>query len=406
MSTTKKQITPIVGKVNEVRAEMKQTLVERAEAVDLVLRSVLARTHMVMLGDPGVAKSMLLREFLSHVQDAKLFEILLNKTTPPEALVGPISLKALENDEFRRVTTDKLPEAHIGFLDEIYKSNATNLNLLLPIANERLFHNNGSPISVPLWSLFGASNELPTHDRQDLIAFTDRMPVRYVVEAVRTTEGLREIFNGQIARDRGEVVASTHTLIPKDDIEKLQQYVAQVTVPERVVTKIAELHLKAADEGLNVSARRMGEGRRLAQANAVLNDRSEVKIEDLRIYEHILWDDPEDQNLASDLTLDFAGEVGKMAANLRAEYEQFSAKLTEAQGMFPANPEEEVSDQAAAAMLQASRNFTQLDQRVARSIEEAETDGYDPAELHAIHDNVKRARETVRAKLTGNVLPD
>lgn len=401
------KIKTLIGKLNDARLEMKQSLVERGTEIDLVTLSVVARTHAVLLGDPGVGKSMLIRSFMSHITDAQLFEILLNKTTPPEALVGPISLQALENDEFRRVTTDKLPEAHIGFLDEIYKSNATNLNLLLPIANERLFHNNGHPVTVPLWSLFGASNELPTHDRQDLIAFTDRMPIRRVVAPVRTTDGLREIFAGQIARDRGEIISDKHTQVTRDDLELLQQAVVAISVPERVLSKISELQLKAADEGLNVSSRRMGEGRRLAQANALLNGRGEVKVEDLRIYEHILWDDPEDVALASDLTLDFAGEVGKAAAKLRAEYEQFAAKLTEAQGMFPANPEENVSDAAAAAMVNVSKSFSTLDSRVAKAVEDAETDGYDASELESIHEDVKRARKAVRASLTGaEVIPD
>lgn len=401
-----KKLAAIVAKVTAARLEMKESLVERGTEIDLIVASVIARTHAVLLGDPGVGKSMLIRELLSHVSGATLFEILLNKTTPPEALVGPISLKALENDEFRRVTTDKLPEANIGFIDEIYKSNATNLNLLLPIANERIFHNNGAPVSVPLWSLIGASNELPTHDRTDLMAFTDRMPIRRVVEPVRTTDGLRQIFGGQIARERGEIVASAHTEITKDEIEAIQQAVVQIAVPERVLSKIGELQLKAAEEGLNVSSRRMGEGRRLAQANALLNGRGEVKLEDLRIYEHILWDDPEDISLASDLTLDFAGAVGKQAANLRSEYEQFAALLTEAQGMFPADPNEAVSDAAAAKMVNVSKSFSTLDQRVARAIEDANTDGYDPAELESIQSDVKRARETVRAALTGTVLPD
>lgn len=397
---------PVIDKLKATRTEMKESLVERGAEIDLVILTALARTHMVMLGDPGVGKSMLIRSFLSHVTDATLFEILLNKTTPPEALVGPISLKALENDEFRRVTTDKLPEANIGFIDEIYKSNATNLNLLLPIVNERIFHNNGSPIAVPLWSIFAASNELPTHDRTELMAFTDRMPIRKVVAPVRTTDGLTSILEGQITRDRGEVVASAHTTISKDEFEAVQAAVHAVAVPTRVLTAIAELQLKAADEGMAVSSRRMGEGRRLAQANALLNDRNEVKIEDLRIFEHILWDDPEDIPLASDLTLDFAGDVGKNAAKLRGEYEQFAAKLTEAQGMFPADPTENVSDQAAGAMATCSRNFTQLDQRVSRAIEEAESDGYDAAELESIREDVKRARSTVRAALTGSLLPD
>jgi hypothetical protein len=223
---------------------------------------------------------------------------------------------------------------------------------------------------------------------------------------VKTGEGLRQIFAGQIARERGEIVASGHTLISKDDIELLQQAVVHVNVPERVLTKIGDLQLKAADEGLVVSSRRMGEGRRLAQANALLNGRWEVKLEDLRIYEHILWDDPEDMSLASDLTLDFAGEVGKKAASLRSEYEQFAAKLSDAQGMFPANPDEPVSDAATGAMVNVSRSFSTLDQRIATAIEEAETDGYDASELESIQADVKKARDTVRSAMTGTVIPD
>ncbi|NIO11306.1 MAG: AAA domain-containing protein, partial [Deltaproteobacteria bacterium] len=65
---------------------------------------------------------------------------------------------------YRRVTSHKLPEAHIAFLDEIFKANSSILNAILTLINERLFHNGKDVVSVPLLTLFGASNELPEDD--------------------------------------------------------------------------------------------------------------------------------------------------------------------------------------------------------------------------------------------------
>jgi len=52
---------------------------------------------------------------------ARYFQWLLTRFTTPEELFGAVSLKALEEDDYRRLTTHKLPEAHIAFLDEVFK---------------------------------------------------------------------------------------------------------------------------------------------------------------------------------------------------------------------------------------------------------------------------------------------
>lgn len=394
-----KAVMPIIQKINASRGEGKTNLVERGTPIDLMWLTFIAQSHGVAVGPPGTGKSLLIREAISHIEGAQKFEILLNKTTPPEALVGPISLKALENDEFRRITTGKLPEANVAFLDEIYKSNATNLNLLLPIANERLFHNNGTPTQLDLWSLWGASNEFPTHDRQDLIAFTDRLAIRYMVEPVLTIDGLGQILQGQLARLRGDQVAQSHTTITLDEMSQIQQAARLVSVPNRIERTWAELQIKAHDEGLNPSVRRMFEGLRIGMANALLNERSEVTIEDLRIFEHILWDDPDDIKIARQLTEDFAGEVGKVASKLRGEYEDLAALLTTAQGKFPTDPTERVPEEATNAMTNVSTNLRVLNDRLASAIEDAARDGYDPAELESIQADVKRARRSVKEVL-------
>jgi MoxR-like ATPase len=62
----------------------------------------------------------------------------------------------MENDEFRRNTVGKLPEANIAFIDEVYKSNSPTLNALLTIMNEHIFYNNSKPVQVPLISMLAS----------------------------------------------------------------------------------------------------------------------------------------------------------------------------------------------------------------------------------------------------------
>ena len=122
---------------------------------------------------------MLTDELCRRIEGASYFQWLLTKFTTPEELFGAVSLKALEADDYRRVTSHKLPEAHIAFLDEVFKASSSILNAVLTIINERLFHNGRQVVPVPLLTLFGASNELPEDD--ELLALYDRFLLRFVV---------------------------------------------------------------------------------------------------------------------------------------------------------------------------------------------------------------------------------
>jgi MoxR-like ATPase len=140
---------------------------------------VLAGEHVLLLGPPGTAKSALVRA-IAQAFGGTYFERLLTKFSTPEELFGPISLKALEQDRYQRVTAGKLPEAEFAFVDEVFKANSAILNSLLTAMNERLFHNDGAPTQMPLVALFGASNELP--EGKELEALFDRFLLRFDVQ--------------------------------------------------------------------------------------------------------------------------------------------------------------------------------------------------------------------------------
>ena len=128
-------------KLKKIREELKQMFLERADLIDGALAALLSSHHLLIIGPPGTAKSMLADELCRRIEGADYFQWLLTRFTTPEEIFGAVSLKALEQDDYRRVTSRKLPEAHIAFLDEIFKANSSILNAILTLINERLFHN-------------------------------------------------------------------------------------------------------------------------------------------------------------------------------------------------------------------------------------------------------------------------
>jgi MoxR-like ATPase len=115
------------------------------------------------------------------------FSILLTKFSVPEEVFGPISLAALKEDRFRRVTAGRLPEAHLAFIDEIWKASSAILNTLLRMLNEGVFENDGEFARVPLRLCVAPSNEWPAAETgKELRALLDRFLFRETVRPIVT----------------------------------------------------------------------------------------------------------------------------------------------------------------------------------------------------------------------------
>jgi len=270
------------NKIDTIRRELIDEFVERDDEITGTLCAVLSKQHLFMVGKPGTAKSMLIDTLCKRIEDSNYFQWLLTKFSTPEEVFGPISLKALENDKYTRITTQKLPEAHIGFLDEIFKANSAILNALLTIANERKFHNNGNPAEIPLQSLFGASNELP--DSEELGALYDRFMLRYVIKYIED--------DGDFAKMLTNQKPANPTTISLAELEIAQNEVKQVTVSNQMLELIIKIRADMKSEGIIASDRRYKNSISILQAHAWLDGRPSVTEDDMQILSHILWSQP------------------------------------------------------------------------------------------------------------------
>jgi len=293
-------------KLKKLRDELKQMFLERADLIDGALAALLSAHHLLIIGPPGTAKSMLADELCRRIHGANYFQWLLTRFTTPEEIFGAVSLKALEQDDYRRVTSRKLPEAHIAFLDEIFKANSSILNSILTLINERIFHNGKEIVKVPLLTLFGASNELP--EEEELTALYDRFLVRFVVGYIAEDFRFLRMLESQAQPER--------TTLTFAELTELQTQVRAITIPAYVYRGIADIRRELNKKNIQASDRRYRQCLALLQAHAFVEGQTEVAEKDLFFLEHVLWRDPAEheqvRNTIRELLLGYEEEIAEL----------------------------------------------------------------------------------------------
>lgn len=274
-------------KIQKLRDELNTILVEREEQVEALLAALIAGVHVLLLGPPGTAKSLLANLLCKSIDGAEYFQWLLTKFSTPEEVFGPISMKGLEEDSYRRITTGKLPTAHIAFLDEIFKSNSAILNALLTLINERRFHNNGNAESVPLLSCVGASNELPSGE--ELGALYDRFLLRFWIDSISDDNAFCNLLSGSVGN------AEPTTKLSLEEIDSLQKALENVEVTKELLETIREIYHELKRKGISASDRRWKSAVQVLKAFALLRGEKEVSTDELEIFADILWDQPQDR---------------------------------------------------------------------------------------------------------------
>ncbi len=312
--TNQTNINEPLGKLRAIESQLCTLLVEREEVVRTALLALLCKENLVVVGPPGTAKSQLITQLARRVGDAagnglRCFVYLLTKFTTPEELFGPVSISGLKEDDYRRITTGKLPEAELAFLDEIFKASSAILNNLLRLMNEGEFENGRQTMQVPLISLFGASNELPQD--AELEALFDRFLLRLTVDYV--SEGGFTRLQHLLANHQAGVPSQT---ISQSELIALQQSAAKVWLPSSVMDAIAHLRRDLAAKGIRLSDRRWGKTHGVLRAHALLEGRAAIEEDDLIVLKHVLWSAPDQQSDVSRMCARIGNPINGKATEL------------------------------------------------------------------------------------------
>ena len=275
--TPRERMTPLL-------AALQHGLLEREGPVRLALLAALAGEHVLLIGPPGTAKSALARRLHSAFAHTRYFERLLTRFSTPEELFGPLSLKALEDDRYERLTDGFLPTAGIAFLDEVFKANSAILNALLTLLNEREFDNGTQRSVTPLISVVAASNEVPADEA--LHAFYDRFLLRVPVAPVGDGN-----FTALLSLD--EAAARIDAPLLPAEREAVAAAAARVTLGERFIAACTALRQwLAANDQPALSDRRWRQFVALARTAAASEGRKAVDEYDLWLAPYVASAEP------------------------------------------------------------------------------------------------------------------
>ena len=276
------------AKMAAISSEMNNIFVERDELIKIMQLAIVTGSNLLMLGPPGTAKSAITYEMCERIVNANYFQWMLNKTSDPSELLGPFSVKEMENDKFMRITTGKLPEAHIAFMDEVYKSNAPTLNALLTIMNEHFFYNDGRPVPIPLISMFGASNEPP--EDESLNAMHDRFVFRMNIEYIHDAGNKKRMHSNYVDGRAGFLNLASKATITLEELLCMQDATKTVKVSKDIINKFIRLISDLERQSIFVSDRRQNECFKVMQGSAILGGRSSVELDDFSSLTYVLWE--------------------------------------------------------------------------------------------------------------------
>ena len=338
----------MLERFKQLLGEMNRGIYEKETEISLSLLAALAGESIILLGPPGVAKSMVARQLKTAFRDAQSFEYLMSRFSTPDEIFGPVSIQKLKtSDTYERAVEGYLPTADVVFLDEIWKAGPAIQNTLLTVINEKIFRNGNREMHLPLKLLVAASNELPAKG-EGLEALWDRFVIRIESRPIKLEKNFRAMlldshadflgptdftdstdfsgFTGGLGHaDFADNADFSDLKITSEEYAEWTERIDKIGVKIEVLDAISAIRksLRAVNvdeaaerRNIYVSDLRWKNIVRLLRNSAFMQDREEVDICDLLPIYHCLWQEPEERDAIRNIVI-------------RALFSPFADKLVE-----------------------------------------------------------------------------
>ena len=283
-------IYTITDKINAIKYGLNANFLERKNSVDMIILSVISRKHSILIGGPGLAKTAVLKALAGRVKGLKFFDFQMTPATKIDEL---LSCEEKAGNRSRNQNKIGIDNCDIALIDEFFKGPHSTLNSLLSVMNERImYYGNSEPVKIPLISLFASSNERPDKSSDsNLLPLYDRFLFRMEIMPVRSEENFKkllELKDGDI--EKFEISkCGEEVFLRKEDINTLGKAAENAEISAEILNKMYLIREELKNKQVIVSDRRWRETVKILKTAAVLNKRTYVAAEDLKMLEPSLW---------------------------------------------------------------------------------------------------------------------
>ena len=246
---------------------------ERYELIESILISIIAKQHMILIGEPGLAKTAILKALTKHINGMKLFDY---QMTPHTEINDLLSDNPLNKG-------NGIDKCEIVLIDEFFKGKTSTLNSLLSIMNERILYN-PEPVNIPLISLFATSNEKPDRTvSSNLLPLYDRFLLRKEVLPIAREDNFKKLLK------LSEEYSSGNINLTLDELKKIITALRKINIGENIYNLIFGIREELKNRQVIISDRRWRDTVKIIKAKAMLEDRLYVSENDIRAIESSMW---------------------------------------------------------------------------------------------------------------------
>lgn len=389
------------SRVLAIIAFLQANNVERNEDIELMILSILAKVDGLFLGEPGTGKTYMIELLVNQcLVDMKLFTHLFAKDQSADEVLGPRDVMAMKQGLIARLSDGYLPNANVGYADEIFKASPPMLNPLLDLYANRVLKTGGKVRDCSqLLAIIASSNELP--EREDLMAFRDRIGFTKFVAAVRTPEGRRAVTDLQLDQQSNGIDTTGLSPLTLGEVQAACDQVRQVLVPDAIREMMTTAEQKWAENGHAPSKRRVGQMWRMVKAHAYLNGRTTVVADDLIVCQHMAWNHPDHAASAREVIMEFASVFTRHANRLREAMEPIVHDMEELKTQLNNAQDEEEKDKILTPAYKLMRQLRGLRKEAGEQIKTGKESGQDTSMLETVLTEVERSYTWAEKALTG-----
>lgn len=286
-STNNKSSQSLQSKMEILENEMNQEFELRSAEIHGLILAMISKTNIMLLGDPGTGKSAMLERFSQYFPNTNpdttsipFFKTQFTGHTKPDAILGPIDVKVYREESKMVYKSDNYaPNARIGMFDEFARGGQTT-DLLLTLINEKEVKVDGKSVKCPLEMACGATNHdvVGNNDTANqMFAIRDRFlqwfnPISIPLD---NEDALIRMWKHQKS-------SPVTNIISEDEIAQIREEAENISLKDSTLKTFVKLLNQLREEmQIHLSDRRTKAMMKIFQAQAWLNNHTEIEDEDL-----------------------------------------------------------------------------------------------------------------------------
>lgn len=313
MSTDLKSLAK---KITKVKKYLDEKYYEVDDYTLCIILSMLSRSNMIVLGQPGIAKTAILKEIIdiidfSEFEGTPYFHVQMGSDISPNSVFGAPDIDYYKkHGVIKRAYQGYLPDAIIAFCSEFYRLNSQVANSgLMTILNEGEFKNGHDLIKTNLRFFMADTNFFPK-PVDDIEADETDMKLQALHDRF-----LSRIYLTPLKDDQNKVSMIlmdddyyTSERISLNDIIYAQDHLKSILLGKDIASYMVHIgNILENDHNIFISPRRLKQSREMVKAHAFLHGRDKCDISDLIALKFCFWQKIDDIKHVTDVIYDTIG---------------------------------------------------------------------------------------------------